>query len=95
MAGSSTRRIYHCEVVHEDVIVSLRTRQKGGFSGRSYKQAQCDQELCQYVDANEPPCPLRPAMFGPDAELPDDADLDDAPRDATPVRPRGPYDGFG
>ena len=63
MAASPHRRAYFCDVVTEEVTVSLRTRQKGGFNGRSYKVAQCDQELCQYVDENVPPCPLHTGMF--------------------------------
>lgn len=67
MAGSANQRDYYCDVVSEDVRVTLRTRQKGGFSGRRHKFVQCNQELCQYVEGNDPPCPLRPEMF--DAEV--------------------------
>lgn len=57
------KRKFTCEVVHEEVLIQLKSRRIGGFSGTEQPFVQCDQHECQYVDENEPPCPLRLEMF--------------------------------
>jgi hypothetical protein len=62
MAGLKERDL-HCTVVNESVRIKLKSRRSGGFSGPSVPFVQCDQQECQYVDENVPPCPLHPDMF--------------------------------
>jgi hypothetical protein len=54
-------REFWCPVVSETVLIRLK--RPGGFGGPSTYFIQCNQEDCQYVEANKPPCPLGPAMF--------------------------------
>jgi hypothetical protein len=49
-------------VVSESVVIRLK--RPGGVSEPSGYFVQCNQADCQYVEANQPPCPLSPAMFG-------------------------------
>ena len=55
---------YFCEVIGEQVHISLKN--KKGFGPKYTRDyfVQCDQEECQYVDENISPCPLFIEMFG-------------------------------
>lgn len=57
-------RDYTCEVVHEQVKIYVRHR-KQRFDARGPRTnfVQCNQDDCQYVEKNEPPCPLNEGMF--------------------------------
>lgn len=61
MAGK--KRNFECDVVHETVVIQLRNRRTRGFKGDDEPFVQCDQADCQYVDENQPPCPLSLDMF--------------------------------
>ena len=50
-----------CEIAGGTVIVSLR--KGGGFREPAGYYVRCDDRDCQYVDLNQPPCPLRRDMF--------------------------------
>jgi hypothetical protein len=54
-------REFWCPVVSEAVLIRL-TRPKHLTRPTGYF-VQCDQADCQYVDANEPPCPLHVGMY--------------------------------
>jgi len=54
-------REFWCPVVSEAVIIRLTRPAR--LSEPSGYFVQCNQLDCQYVDANQPPCPLSPAMF--------------------------------
>lgn len=56
-------RPFHCTVVNEDVQITLIKKRGRGFGGDSTLFVKCDQDECQYVDANQPPCPLTLDMF--------------------------------
>lgn len=55
-------RDFECPVVNETVRVRL-TR-PALFDRQAPYFVQCNQADCQYVDKNEPPCPLNIGMFG-------------------------------
>ena len=57
------KRAFECTVVSEVVQIHLRKRRGRGFGGEDHHFVQCDQLDCQYVDENEPPCPLSLEMF--------------------------------
>jgi len=57
----SPSKPFHCDVVSEDVTVSLRRRRS--LLGKGDLYVQCSEMDCQYVDLNEPPCPLRLDLF--------------------------------
>jgi hypothetical protein len=48
-------------VVSETVTISLRRRTP--FGGKTELFVRCSEVDCQYVDANEPPCPLTLDLF--------------------------------
>jgi hypothetical protein len=54
-------RQFWCPVVSESVLIRLK--RPGGLSRSSGYFVQCNQEDCQYVDENKPPCPLHVGMF--------------------------------
>ncbi|MEW6187554.1 MAG: hypothetical protein AB1585_17635 [Thermodesulfobacteriota bacterium] len=56
-------RDYYCSVIHEPVKIHLKNRVNFGLKYKKDFFVKCDQEDCQYVDANVPPCPLALAMF--------------------------------
>lgn len=54
-------RDFWCPVVTESVVIRLRRRVRMSEPPGDF--VQCNQADCQYVEANQPPCPLSPAMF--------------------------------
>lgn len=52
---------FYCTVVSETVSISLRRRTS--LVGRGKLFVQCSESDCQYVEANEPPCPLTLDLF--------------------------------
>ena len=50
-----------CEVISEDVTIALRRRTVFGSKGQLF--VRCSESDCQWVDANEPPCPLTLELF--------------------------------
>jgi hypothetical protein len=54
-------RQFWCTVVSESVLIRLR--RADGFERQRGHVVQCNQTECQYVDENEPPCPLHVGMF--------------------------------
>ena len=62
-ALAGKRKTFECCVVNETVSIRLRNRRVGGFGGEELAFVQCDQADCQYVDKNEPPCPLSLQLF--------------------------------
>ena len=54
-------REFWCTVVSEKVLIRL-SRASGFDPERGYV-VQCNQTECQYVDKNEPPCPLNLGLF--------------------------------
>jgi hypothetical protein len=48
-------------VISETVSISLRRRTLLGGKGKLF--VQCSEVDCQYVDMNEPPCPLTLDLF--------------------------------
>ena len=43
--------------------VSITLRQRTSLRGDGKLFVQCSEQDCQYVDANEPPCPLTLDLF--------------------------------
>jgi hypothetical protein len=54
-------KTFRCEVVSETVTISLRRRTP--LSGKGKLFVRCSEVDCQYVDENEPPCPLTLDLF--------------------------------
>lgn len=48
--------------------VHIRLRRSSGFGRPAGYYVQCDQADCQYVDENQPPCPLNVGMFADEIE---------------------------
>lgn len=59
--GRSGWRDFRCPVVRE--TVRIRLTRPLSFDRQPSYSAQCDQVDCQYVEHNEPPCPLNLGMF--------------------------------
>ena len=57
---------FRCEVVSETVTISLRRQTP--FGGTSRLFVRCSEVDCQYVDANEPPCPLTLDLFAAEVQ---------------------------
>jgi hypothetical protein len=54
-------RPFECAIAGKIVETSLR--HGGGFGEPDHVYVRCDERDCQYVDLNQPPCPLRIDMF--------------------------------
>jgi hypothetical protein len=52
---------FRCDVVSETVTIALRRRPAFGAQGQLF--VRCSESDCQYIDANEPPCPLTLDLF--------------------------------
>ena len=52
---------FSCSVVSEAVTIILRRNNSPEGGGKLF--VRCSEKDCQYVDANEPPCPLTLALF--------------------------------
>ncbi len=57
----SPSKPFRCEVVSETVTIALRRRT--ALDGSNTLFVRCSELDCQYVDANEPPCPLTLDLF--------------------------------
>lgn len=53
---------FKCDVVHENVRICL-CKHHPGFMSKGIPWVKCDQEDCQYVKENRPPCPLEVSLF--------------------------------
>jgi len=55
-------KTFYCPVVSQNVTITLHRRvSTGGSKGKLF--VKCSERDCQYVDANEPPCPLTLDLF--------------------------------
>jgi len=57
---------FHCAVVTETVTIALQRRSSLGAKGKLF--VRCSERDCQWVDANEPPCPLTLELFSAEIE---------------------------
>ena len=66
----ANRRVkdYFCNVVSEDVVIVLKNRSSIGLKAKNELFVQCNQTECQYVDLNQPPCPLCLGLFAEEME---------------------------
>jgi hypothetical protein len=55
------QRTIHCPIACASVHVTLRHGRAWQDAGVPY--VRCEERDCQYVDTNEPPCPLRVELF--------------------------------
>jgi hypothetical protein len=76
-------REFWCPVVSETVMIRLTRPARLG--GPSVYFVQCNQADCQYVEANQPPCPLHLGMFEAEIRA---ADAARAPRSQEPTTER-------
>ena len=59
---------YFCTVVSEDVKISLKNKPSLSFKYNNEVFVRCNQHECQYVDLNQPPCPLHLDLFAEEIE---------------------------
>jgi hypothetical protein len=59
---------YFCTVVSENVQISLKNKPSLSHKYTRNLFVQCNQSECQYVDLNQPPCPLRLDLFAEEIE---------------------------
>jgi hypothetical protein len=61
LMARSPSKPFHCSVISENVSIALRRRSSFRGDGKLY--VQCSEVDCQWIDANEPPCPLTLDLF--------------------------------
>ena len=61
--GRMPSKSFQCNVVSETVTIALQRRTAVGAAARGKLFVRCSERDCQYVDANEPPCPLTLELF--------------------------------
>lgn len=74
--ASKKARTYQCEVIHESVQICLRDKRRGWASGFEGFVVQCNQDECQHVDENRPPCMLNLGMFADELKEREDRDVE-------------------
>jgi hypothetical protein len=57
---------FQCPVVTEMVTITLQRRLSLGAKGKLF--IRCSERDCQWVDVNEPPCPLTLDLFSAEIE---------------------------
>ena len=62
------RKDYFCTVVSEDVEITLKNKPSLSLKPKTELFVQCNQPECQYVDLNQPPCPLCLDLFAEEIE---------------------------
>ena len=66
--ANRSEKDYFCAVVSEDVVIVLRNKSSIGPKPKNELFVQCNQTECQYVDLNQPPCPLCLDLFAEEIE---------------------------
>lgn len=61
--ANGRRKDYFCNVVSEDVVITLMNKRSMDFKFKKELFVRCNQSDCQYVDINEYPCPLNLDLF--------------------------------
>ncbi|HUU01625.1 MAG TPA: hypothetical protein VM425_09310 [Myxococcota bacterium] len=59
---------YRCDLVNETVKIILRKKSTAGLRSTDEFFVQCDQDECQYVGENKPPCPLDLSLYEAEIE---------------------------
>jgi hypothetical protein len=59
---------YFCTVVSEDVKITLKNKPSLSRESKNELFVHCNQLECQYVDLNQPPCPLCLDLFAEEIE---------------------------
>jgi hypothetical protein len=54
-------KLFGCKVISQTVHISLQRRLLARGNGKLF--VYCSERDCQYVDSNEPPCPLTLDLF--------------------------------
>lgn len=62
------RRDYFCNVVSEDVKLTLMNKRSMSLKFKKELFVRCDQSDCQYVEVNQHPCPLTLDLFSDEIE---------------------------
>jgi len=62
------RKRFFCTVVSEYVEIALKNKFFFSRESRSERFVKCNQLECQYVDLNQPPCPLSLDLFDEEVE---------------------------
>ena len=57
---------FSCGVISETVTIALQRRLSLGASGKLF--VRCSERDCQYIDTNQPPCPLTLDLFATEIE---------------------------
>ena len=52
----------------EEVEIVLKNKPSHGLQSKTELFVQCNQSECQYVDLNQPPCPLSLELFAEEIE---------------------------
>jgi hypothetical protein len=66
--GNHREKDYFCAVVSEGVEIALKRKPSFGLESRTELFVKCNQSDCQYVDLNQPPCPLHLDLFAEEIE---------------------------
>lgn len=61
--GRRRQKDYFCALVSEDVEIVLKNKAPISRQLKTELFVQCNQLECQYVDLNQPPCPLSLDLF--------------------------------
>jgi hypothetical protein len=56
-------RELHCDIAGEEICATLKQRFTIQFGAPPKHFVECNQEYCQYLGENKPPCPLNLDLF--------------------------------
>jgi len=63
LLANGRKKDFFCNVVSEDVIISLMNKRSLGMKFKKELFVRCNQSECQYADINQYPCPLTLDLF--------------------------------
>jgi hypothetical protein len=66
--STRSKKDYYCNVVSEHVEICLKNKPYLSRKPDNELFVQCNQPDCQYVDDNQPPCPLNLDLFSEEIE---------------------------
>jgi hypothetical protein len=68
LLANGRKKDFFCNIVSEDVVITLMNKRSMSIKFKKELFVRCDQSECQYVENNQYPCPLTLDLFAEEIE---------------------------